>query len=287
MRNYIKYPSWGIRRSENPSIPRGPSFNWAREVTLTLDDNTISLRAPSHAPSISTMKQIKPSYKDNALVCGYFHSNVMPTDRWKHRLVLGRDWGFYGPWGLGNAGNISFSTQVITENPETQDHKPSSFFHPRTFEDRLCDYLSALYEHKYSDEGSDYLAPMNWAPWKSGSVFGVRFDIAPHKIYNRREHVLAFPISERHILLIGFSIWQTVETIDIKGGQCSFQQVGPKYARFHVSPLLELVENVINTVKVELSPKNQKAFGQVKSENPVLAMQVSETMMPLKWPESV
>ena len=103
---------------------------------------------------------------------------------------------------------------------------------------------------------------------------------------NTRKHILALPLTDNHILLFSFSLSEWVKATNIQNGKCDFLDVTQE--RFHINetPVLELMENIIQSISITLSPKNQQTYDKVKAENPDLEMAVCDTLMPLKWPVS-
>jgi hypothetical protein len=286
MRNYLKYPNIKLRARNSPCELQGPSFTWAQNISFMLVDNVIQIKAPRHAPNNSNLEQFRALPSHNNFECRPISESRMPSQNWLEFFTLARKWAFYGPWFIGHVTSLNFSTVVITRNPDNIDSKKPyvSMFHPRVFENELCDYLTDSYGHKYDKSEADWIAPINWQPVTGLSIFAARFDIAPYHMPNTRKHLLAIPITDSHILLFSFSLSEWVEAAHIQNGKCDFAHVGQEHLRINQEPVLELMENIIQSISITFSPKNQQAYDKVKAENPDLEMAVSDTIMPLKWP---
>ena len=286
MRNHLKYSSLKLRTRKGPCDLQGPSFAWAQNLNLTLADNTIMLKAPRHAPSNASTKAAGPWYKDNELYCKPVPDSFMPSQNWLELQALAREWEFYGPWFIGGVTYLNLSAVVITRNSEKADAKtvPLSFFHPRVFEHELCEYLIDYFGHEYDKSEADWLAPVNWQVVKGLPVFGARFDVAPFNMPSTRKHYIVMPITDDHMLLFSFKLGGIVQASNIQKGQCEFTHVGQERFRLDQAPVLELMESIIQSITVTLSPKNQQAYDKIKAENPELKMAVSDTLAPLQWP---
>ncbi|BCD99519.1 hypothetical protein MARGE09_P3721 [Marinagarivorans cellulosilyticus] len=286
MRNYLKYSSLKLRSRKGPCDMQGPNFAWAQNLTLTLGDNTIAFKAPRHSPKNAYSGQVRHIDKNNDLVCRSVSESRMPNQNWLELLTLAREWAFYGPWFIGGVSQLQCAAVVITRNYEKADAKnvPESLFHPRAFEYELCKYLTDYYGHKHDNNKADWLAPANWKSLKSLSVFGARFDVAPFHMPNTRDHHIVVPITDKHMLRFSFTFGSWVQATNIRNGQCEFAHVGQERFRIDNTPVLELMESIIQSITITLSDKNQQAYDKVKAENPDLKMAVSETLAPLQWP---
>ncbi|WP_369984127.1 hypothetical protein [Thalassolituus sp.] len=115
---------------------------------------------------------------------------------------------------------------------------------------------------------------MNWSTLEQIDVPSVQFDT--EKTYSGAETVrhVFIPVSPSHIARFALSIDQsasgTREEVD--------QQVDP-------APFTELVDNIVGSIRVTLSPEAQADWDEIRKNNP--DAKVSETCAPLKWPADV
>lgn len=286
MRNFLKYPNIRFRMPGGVDSLHGVNFSSAKKVELKLDDNFITFKGPRHDPFVSSIKQRRPWHGYNALECNRIDSDLMPSRNWSDLGVFFRDWVFCGPWFAGALTSLSCSGLVITRSSEEAECSSYglSLFHPKVFETELCHYLTDYYGHRGEDEAY-YMAPLNWQSHHINSLFASRYDIASSGGSGPRRHHISFPITDKHIFILSFTVGsRNTDPINIKDGKCDYIQTGPKSFAYDEVPVLELMENIISSVKIELSSKNQAAYDKIKQENPDLNMHVSDTMLPLKWP---
>ena len=285
MRNFLKYPNIRFGMPDGVDSLNGANFSSAKKVELKLDDNIITFKAPRHDPLASSIEQRRPWHGHNALECNRIDSNLMPSQKWSNLPVFLRDWVFCGPWFTGALTSLSCSGLVITRSLE-EVKGPSydlSFFHPKAFESELCEYLTDYYGHR-GEDAAYYMAPLNWQPNKINSLFSCRYDLASSGGSSSRDHYVAFPITEKHFFIFSFGVGtRNSKPINIKDGKCDYMQTGPKRFAYDEAPLLELMESIIGSINIQLSPKNQAAYDRIKTENPDLEMKLSDTMLPLKW----
>ena len=285
MRNFFKYPNIRFRSPVGTLRIQSAGFKSAKTVQLRLDDNIITFKAPRHDPFISSIEQRRPWYGDNALECRHIDSDFMPSNNWSDLGVFFRAWVFCGPWFTGAVTNLSCSGVVITRNPEkvASSLRAPSLFHPKAFESELCEYLTDYYGHEGEGEAY-YMAPLNWQSSHRDALFACRYDVATSGGSGPRRHYISFPITDKHILMLSFKVGShNTDPVNIKDGKCDYIQTGSKRFEYDEAPLLELMENIISSIDIQLSPKNQAAYDRIKTENPDLEMKLSDTMLPLKW----
>ncbi len=275
MRNFIKYPPFRWRSTDEYYTPAGPSFESAPTTKIKLGGNTLKFKAPRHCPTDSRYEQFKYKALFNQLPCDPIRNGDGPTNGWEFCSPIVRHWGFYGPYGIGEAGNVSLAISVLTK-----ENNCPSLFQPRAFENMLFDYLHTILERDDDHKGIE-IAPVNWQPICFKDSFAATFDIAPFNSYNRIRKVFTFPLTKKHFLEIGFRVGQSVETSIDSNGSAKYAPAND-HSNFNNQPMLDLIENVINSVELEYSEENLAEIEKVKKENPDLKMQLQETFLPLK-----
>ncbi|TNC85482.1 MAG: hypothetical protein CSH37_07710 [Thalassolituus sp.] len=119
-----------------------------------------------------------------------------------------------------------------------------------------------------------YIGPLNCSTLEHLDVPSMQFDT--EKTYSGANPVchVFVPVSGSHIARFALSIHQsasgTREEVD--------QQVDP-------APFKELVDNIVGSIRVTLSPEAQADWDEIRKNNP--DAKVSETCAPLKWPADV
>ncbi|WP_301389074.1 hypothetical protein, partial [Thalassolituus sp. UBA2590] len=190
--------------------------------------------------------------------------NEQPSQSWQHTELFFRSWSFCGPWFTGHMGGVSCYLdviQLVESNPQV------NFMHPSALETAALAFLTATYGHRVYREKTGkmhYIGPLNWSTLEQLDVPSVQFDT--EKTYSGANPVchVFIPVSRSHIVRFALSIHQnasgTREEVDKK--------VDP-------APFKELVDNIVGSIHVTLSPEAQADWDEIKNSNP--AAKVSET----------
>ncbi|MAE35937.1 MAG: hypothetical protein CMH97_12070 [Oceanospirillaceae bacterium] len=169
-------------------------------------------------------------------------------------------------------------TSCYLEVVELAEANPRlNFMHPKALEAASLSYLTANYGHEVIDRDSgemNYIAPLNWSVVTQLDIPAVQFDSESTAGSADPERHVFIPISKLHIAHFSFNTVQnasgTREEVD--------KQVDP-------APFKELVDNIVGSIQVTLSPEAQADWDEIKKNNP--DAKVSETCAPLKWPADV
>jgi len=276
MRNIIKYSKLKLRGRPESCCPVGPKFSSAEGLSVRLAGTQLSFRAPRHDPAPFGDNPQLRMWKDYPLIGGGkpLNWNVQPSQSWQHTEIFFRQWSFCGPWFTGYMGRTSCYIEVIElAEPNLQ----LSFMHPKALEAASLSYLTANYGHEVVDRNSgemNYIGPLNWSVVKQLEVPTVQFDSENTIGSADTERHVFIPISRSHIAHFSFNTVQsasgTREEVD--------QQVDP-------APFKELVDNIVGSIRVTLSPEAQADWDEIRKNNP--DAKVSETCAPLKWPADV
>lgn len=276
MRNFIKYSKLKLRSRPESCTPVGPNFDSAREVKVNLAGTLLEFRAPRHSPLPNeSIPQLRANSRRYEFGSGDFiNPNCLPSESWRHTAILSRKWGFYGPWFTGHMGQVSGYLEVI------QLARPSgnaNFLHPKALESASLAYITALLGHEVYDEGTGETyetAPLNWSTVKQLDCPNLQFDSENTFSAAQPCRHIFIPISRSHIARLALDIHQSAagsrEEVDRK--------VSPE-------PFKCLVNNIVDSIKVTLSPEAQADLEDIKRLHP--GARVSETCPPLKWPADV
>ena len=276
MRNIIKYSKLKLRERPESCRPVGPKFSSAGELSVRLADTQLSFRAPRHDPAPFGDNQQLKMWKDYPLAVGGkpLNSNVQPSQSWCHTEIFFRQWSFCGPWFTGYMGRTSCYLEVVEL---AEPNSRLNFMHPKALEVASLSYLTANYGHEVIDRDSgemNYIAPLNWSVVTQLEIPNVQFDSENTTGSADPERHVFIPISRRHIAHFSFNTVQnasgTREDVDKK--------VDP-------APFKELVDNIVGSIRVTLSPEAQADWDEIRKSNP--DAKVSETCAPLKWPADV
>ena len=276
MRNFIKYSKFKLRDRPESCTPVGPGFASAGTHAVTLAGTHVSFKAPRHDPSpFGKTPQIR-MWRDYPLVSGgkAINWNVQSSQSWQHTEIFFREWSFCGPWFTGHMGEVSYYLEVIQL---TEPNPRVNFMHPQALEAAAIAYLTASYGRDVYDGDTGemhYVGPLNWSIVKQLEVPSLQFDSEnTFSGADPKRHVF-IPISRTHIARFSLGVHQsasgTREQVDKK--------VDP-------APFKALVDNIVGSIRVTLSPEAQADWDEIKKNNP--DARVSETCAPLKWPADV
>lgn len=276
MRNFIKYSKLKLRDRPESCTPVGPNFASAGTHKVCLAGTQLVFRTPRHDPApFGKTPQIR-MWKDYPLTSGgrAINWNVQPSQSWQHTEIFFRQWSFCGPWFTGYMGRTSCYLEVIEL---TEPNSQVSFIHPQALETAALSYLTANYGREVvgKDNGEmNYIGPLNWSIVDQVESPTVQFDSENTFGSADLEHHIFIPVSRSHIAHFSFNTVQsasgTREQVD--------KQVDP-------APFKALVDNIVGSIRVTLSPEAQADWDEIKKNNP--DARVSETCAPLKWPADV
>jgi hypothetical protein len=264
MHNYLKYPPIRLRTGYEECVDScGPAFSFAWNKTYTVAANKLTIRMPWHSPGDTYSKEFRGKFDPVIDVKPHCDSeSVIPKQNWLYSAVSRRTWAFYGKKFVGTAGYVTCSF-LVYQYAKKQD--AISFFHPKAFEFGIADYLNSYYAHEVDAEGPTNIGPLNWQPVQNFPAPAARFTLEATR-KRERKHYFCFPITDHHIAMVIFT-------------------VSPYSEKLSLQPMHELMENIIASIKLELSPEAQTQLDAVKAQCP--DMSLSETFSPLKWGDQI
>jgi len=237
-----------FRKPKGRVVPKGPSFSFARTIKTEIDGTTLRFKAPRHSPERPSHK---PVFPERHLITEKLHFRMYKDERisvpydWGKFLLFDHAWIFNGPWFTGMQGNVQFYMNLV--KPLNYSNSDFSLFHPRAFEQRLGDYLTYQFAGPFSDiQHKCYcIGPVEWQPYTRLPVVAARFKIERDTsiMTSTPEHFLAFPIADQLMVTLMFipsQFWVGTQE--------------EKDKRISAEPMLKLVEQIIASLEVELSP---------------------------------
>lgn len=276
MRNFIKYSKLKLRDRPDSCSPVGPNFESAGTQKVSLANTLLEFKAPSHDPSPygeTPQRRMRKEYSlsDNGQ---WINSNILPSESWRHTEIFFRQWSFCGAWFTGFMGTVSSYLEVIQL---TEASSKVNFLHPQALETAALAYLTANLGHEVYDKDTNemhYTGPLNWSGVSQLNNPAVQFDHETTFSGADPCRHLFIPVSHSHIAHFSFRIHQsasgTREQVD--------QKIDP-------APFKELVDNIVGSIRVTLSPDAQASWNEIKQQNP--EAKISDTCAPLKWPADV
>jgi len=276
-----------LRRRPAFCAPKGPAFQRAKTINTNIAGTTIEFRAPKHSPTrrlkgkpIFPNKYYEQPTQNFSPYALRFESNFSPeftvADLWEHAPLFKHQWGFYGPWFTGHLANLEMNFNVIQlkQSETTQRKEKPSFFHPRVFEQIVGDYLTNRYSAHQDDGQAEWVAPVNWQPISSLPIVAVRLKVCPNEqvtTNNYHEHFF-FPITNKQLGKITFRPRQNAP---------SSMTQAEKDAMISRENVIALMDNIINSLKVELSP--EAAAAQAKALEGMDDTSLVTTFAPMQW----
>jgi len=272
-----------LRQPKQLVVPKGPNFRWARTIQSDLDGTRISFNAPRHRPRRSNHL---PTLPERQYRSGNRPGDSMPfrslyndqkaekgiKDHFERLEFFYHAWAFCGPWFSGAVAELSLSLDFIKA---VNFPKPMSLFHPRALEQVIGENLSFMYSH-HLDFTRDYVqefdAPVNWQPLHQLPVNAVRMEAVPRDFsaHKTRNHLMFFPISDDVMAKLFF---RPSRLLGLPRSELD-KRVDP-------TPMHELMDNIINSIQLELSPE-----AKAQQERALAGLENTELVKdypPLKW----
>ncbi len=254
-----------LREITERTTPKGPNFKYAREVSVNLGGNVISLKLPRH--------QAQSPYDSPTHFRGYvdierksLYMKVNPIGGWGTCVVLHRSWRFNGPMFSGKLGNLHFAMSIFHRPID----KPKTLFSPKVFEKVQQDLLTDEYGDNKSQWASCWSAPVAWQSHHHLPVFACSFDAMPIKSGSSLVKNFNFPITQNCFINLYFRQQQAMNG--------SLKKRDALIAR---STMEQLCNDVIASTRLELSSKSQQQLEEAQARYPHETL--SEQMEPLKW----
>jgi len=246
-----------LREAKGLITPKGPSFSSAKTVACDIDGTVIKFKAPKHRPRYSNHEPVLPkrAYKlDDMFFRSTYSEGFNVSDNWEAYELFHHTWAFYGPWFTGSLAELAMFCGLL--RPINNKNNDFSLFHPRAFENFVGDYLTHNYSTRRNElmnNRHEYIAPVNWQPLTGFPVVATRLELRPdiEVARHRVEYFVFFPIADKVMARIQFSPSQFLAL--------SQEELDKRVNR---SSMLELMENIINSIQIELSPQ---ALAQQKS----------------------
>ncbi len=274
---HVKYQ---FRKPKGLIIPKGPNFARAKTICSDIDGTIIRFKAPKHRPRRwgDPVFPERMYHLDDMYFRSMYSEGFNVSDNWDRFGFFQHAWAFYGPWFTGPLAELEMYFSLV--KPVRYENNDFSLFHPRAFEDKVGDYLTNSYSKFKNDVGDhigrhDYIAPVNWQPLQGFPTVAVKLEVIPDLTVNRGDvrYLVFFPISDKIMAYINF--WPS-QFLALPQAELD--------KRVDRSTMLELMENIINSIEVTLSPDAQ---AQQKAALAGLDdVSLIKDFPPLKWDES-
>jgi len=271
------YLAFKLQNQKEYCTPKGPRFKRSNTIRFSVNNNKIVLKAPPHSAS-GPFTPVEPhNPKSNYDLNDLYLPSINTDDNdWGGVSTLFRVWDFYGPWFTGKRGQLRLRIYIISPRAIKED---TSFFHPRSFENVIADYLSHHNSDILFDDEQAWYAPTDWSPLNNFPCVAVTFQAKPNRKINRGNdprYFLAFPISDHHLIIISLDIRRSRVYIH------SDSKPEPDTDKWiNRAPMEELAKDIIDSVTLTLSPETLEL--QNKALEGLDDISLSKSFLPLKW----
>lgn len=268
MYDWIKYSPLALRYSDSLCDIKGPSFLWAKQKSIFVDGNRITFSWPDGS-------WFMPGNQFNYFGKKYLSSEFgVETNyfnkKWKFRQAAYTNWRFDGPWFTGRLCDVEARIFLLTPAEETAG---ISLFHPQVFESAITKFLADERDGSLYKDSYKYIAPLNWQSKNTINSPAARFE----SIWKGQSDPFVnycHAVSDKCMAYFSFRI-NTPET------GCWLEET--KEQEVDRKPLFSLIDQIIDSVKVELSPESEARLAEVKTQAP--DAKLSESFPPIKWPD--
>lgn len=256
-----------LRRCTRPFKLIGPTIQKAKQYRTNVDGSDITLKYPHYRTKRSYPKEENPS--THYTVEHTKLPNLAPrTPGWGSVILANQAWDFYGPLFTGRLGTLSMGL-IVTAPDKIPPNV--SFFHPRSFENTIADYLTFNYGDEVDHFGQTWLAPTDWKTISVGGVNGASFRAVTSLGTNYEDRYLFLPLSDQRLIMLRFKLsWGCLSTPE-----------GNLFNAHDVSNMELLCQDIMNSLELKLS---EKALAQQKTALQGLEdTSLIKDYPPLKW----
>lgn len=266
-----------IIRAPEYCEPKPPSFGRAKKWKIEIEGTKLEFKIPKHNPWVKGAKAKFPEhryhFKDLHFKDNYSKSFHL-KDEWQIAHPISNTvWQFHGPFLTGMFASIDASFMILRLK---ETNESTSYFHPRVFENEVAKFITNGNSKQKQDGLHKYIAPVNWKAYNDFPVNAARYKVVtnesvPHSHYKATEYFI-FALDDNHLAYIVFNHSRHVLNARTKADYD--KRVGEKYIN-------ESVENVINSIKISLSP--EAIAQQKKALKGLEDTSVTTSFPPLKW----
>ena len=269
---FLALPLWSNKK---PCVPIGPNFNKAKWVQIDFSGTKVKIKLNRDSPEYWDMEPEHPLKFYDINNPSTFRGEKLWGDFITRRCLL-RRYGFRGPIFSGYAAEIccvySFSRVVSAD-------KNYSLFNPEVFQEVIDQRIIQRYKSEvlrlYGRNKAD--APVAWRVMQvtDAPLPAVCFIHEPApEIADIRVITMNFPLSHNIMVNINCEIAQ------IMGGDQAERDYFIK-----PEPMLKLVDNIYQSVQVELSPEAKADLLDVQARNPKAKLSQHREPLNLMTPE--
>ena len=264
-----------LRKQRAFVVPKGPSSFPSKLHHANIDETLITFRTPKHLGRRSNDRPIFIEHERGIRFRDTYNEDKAKyglPDEWQSAMLFYHSWAFCGPWFMGAVASLDMFISVsrLKNHPDEL-----SLFHPRALEKSIGDNLADSYSH-HLDETREYIqefsAPINWQPFSNLKIVAARMEVVSEKfsVHRTIKHLLYFPVANDLLVRIMFS---PTRYLNLPRAELD--------KRVAIEPLHDLMNKIIDSIEVELSPvaKAQQAEAIEGLKDAALV----EDYPPIKW----
>lgn len=264
--------SWRFRTQSEYVSPVGPNFNCASAQFISLNGVGISLKLPRH----KTQLPVESITFRGAWNVSQLENKLQEINGVRSRFcsVFVRKWDFNGSWFLGKRGSVTMTATVMSP---AEISEGLNYFHPRALEAAIAEYLTSHYGSQFDDSSQYWHAPVDWKPLDHFPCIAARFNAVNTVVESSGPLCfLAIPVAKTHYIIFECEINRATVLTEKRPEPTIDEWID-------LNPFLTLANQVLDSIKVELSPEakaEQEAALQGLSEE---EKQLVREYPPLKW----
>jgi hypothetical protein len=247
---------WSLRALSDPCIPNGPNFEKAKPYHFLLSDTQVTIRL-NRPTGVKFFERLYPYASYDIYLDDKFYREV-DRETLPRLDILHFHWGYWGPAFVGEIADLSCVCAVIapTDLPEG-----SNLFRPQDLEQ----HIERIIVREQGDPEdfffgrARWMAPVKWQVIEAGDVYGISYEVntipGPGA---ERYQFLIIPITKDRYLKVCFRYYQELLGADLAE---SNRMISPK-------PMEALVENIIASLDIRLSPEAQQQKAEADAAHP-------------------
>ena len=257
---------------EDVVTPTGPDFKKAKKFSIEFNNTTFEVSVPKHAAQ-SHYNPCNPRENYDIDKIKLPFASTRGND-FLAISILRRTWNFRERNINKNFIRCSFNLSIYSEYKENND---LSYFHPRAFENALASLLTFEYKAEFFQGQQMWLAPCNWQEIKISQNRFAKFSVRSKPPINKRQKQIYFttPITDHHFIVLWFEYNWNIPTEDFK------TKHGTDKEMVNTSEVEKLIDNIISSVNLELSPEAMLA--KAKAIEGLDDISLVKEFPPLKW----
>lgn len=251
------YMPWTLREWTEPELLNGPNWKGAKTYYIEVDSNRVSLKMPNVRCSTNVKALMKKPIKN--------YQSRKPNFEVAARNFVGDNlfsmfWDFYGKNFVRKLATVECHASIFFPK---KPHE-TSCFHPRSFEKIIGDHCVSEIEllQVARHNLQTYLAPIDWNPCSTiMHVPAVRYTLEMNRSINMLaddQYEFLAALGDAYLFRVMFRVNRDMHFDKNNKGDTDKEKWLP------IAPMKELVDNILNSIEIELSPqtKAQIEFAQ-------------------------